>query len=78
MGSQVSFTADPVLKKMALEKAKREGVNLKTVLVYSMKAYVEDKIRFGMVDEHEPDVEEIYFSDSKIEENAAKLAKLLS
>jgi hypothetical protein len=49
MTSQVSFTTDPNLKKRALEKAKREGISLKTVLLYSMKAYVDDEIQFGMV-----------------------------
>lgn len=49
MSAQVSFTTDAELKKRALEKAKREGITLKTVLLYSMKAYVENKIHFGMV-----------------------------
>jgi purine-nucleoside phosphorylase len=77
MTSQVSFTADNELKKKALEKAKREGISLKTVLLYSMKAYVEGKIQFGVLTEDEQSVEEISFNDTQIQEKAAKLAKLL-
>lgn len=77
MTSQVSFTADNELKKKALEKAKREGISLKTVLLYSMKAYVEGKIQFGVLTEDEQSVEEISFNDPQIQEKAVKLAKLL-
>jgi len=77
MTSQVSFTADNELKKKALEKAKKEGISLKTVLVYSMKAFVEGKIQFGVLTQDEQIVEEINFNDPQILEKAAKLAKLL-
>lgn len=77
MTSQVSFTADNDLKQKALDKAKKEGVSLKTVLVYSMKAYVEGKIQFGMLTENEQIVEEVSFDDPQILAKAAKLAKLL-
>ena len=78
MTSQVSFTADEELKKKALKKAKMEGVTLKTVLLYSMKAYVDDKIHFGIISEDdEPEVEEIFFDDPEIQAKAEKIAKLL-
>ncbi len=77
MTSQVSFTADNDLKKKALEKARKEGVSLKTVLVYSMKAFVEGKIQFGILTEDQQIVEEISFNDPQIKAKAEKLAKLL-
>ena len=77
MITQVSFTADPSLKQKALEKAKKEGVTLKTVLLYSMKAYVDDKIHFGIMSREEPEVEEIFFDDPEIQAKAKKIAKLL-
>jgi len=78
MLTQVSFTTDVNTKKMALEKAKKEGISLKTVLQYSMIAYIEGKIKFGIKTTGEADVEELKFSDKKINEKAAKIAKLLS
>lgn len=77
MTSQVSFTADNDLKMKALQKAKKEGVSLKTVLVYSMKAFVEGTIQFGILTEDKQIVEEISFNDPQILAKAAKLAKLL-
>lgn len=77
MTSQVSFTADNDLKQKALDRAKKEGVSLKTVLVYSMKAYVEGKIQFGILTEDKQIVEEVSFDDPQILAKAAKLAKLL-
>lgn len=76
MSTQVSFTTDAELKKKALEKAKKEGITLKTVLLYSMKAYVEGKIHFGIINE-EPEVEEIYLNNSDIEKKAQKIANIL-
>ena len=77
MTSQVSFTADNQLKQKALEKAKKEGISLKTVLVYSRKAFVEGTIQFGVLTQHEQIVEEISFNDPQILEKAKKIAKLL-
>lgn len=77
MNTQVSFTTDRELKIKALEKAKKEGVTLKTVLLYSMKAYVEGKIHFGIVNEEEAEVEEIIFNNIETQKKAEKLAKLL-
>jgi len=78
MTTQVSFTSDAELKKKALQKAKIDGVSLKTILVYSMKAYVEGKIHFGIMSNEEPEVEEITFEDTQINTKAQKLAKLLN
>lgn len=78
MVTQVSFTADSKLKQKALEKAKEEGISLKTILLYSMKAYVEGKIQFGIFTFEEPEIEEIIFEDVHIQKQAQKLAKLLS
>ena len=78
MTTQVSFTADENLKNMALQKAKDEGITLKTLFIYTMKSFVEGKISLGIkMTETEPDVEEISFEDKFINEKAAKLAKLL-
>jgi hypothetical protein len=73
MTTQVSFTADAELKKKALKKAKKEGITLKTILLYSMKAYVEGKIHFGVTSRQEPEIEEIIFEDSAIQRKAKKL-----
>lgn len=75
--AQISFMSDAELKKKALEKAKREGITLKTILCYSMKAYVENKIHFGIVQEEEPEIEEIHFESEEIQQKAEQLAHLL-
>lgn len=78
MLSQISFTADDILKKQALEKAKKEGITLKTVLIYSMKNYVEGKVEFYLFPKYEePEVHEVVFIDKKLRSKADKLAKLL-
>lgn len=79
MVTQVTFTADEVLKRKVLEKAKKEGITLKAVLLHSMKAYLEGKIQFGMVSkDEETEIEEVYFSDPEIQKQAKKLAQLLT
>ena len=77
MSTQVSFTADRELKKRTREKAKKDGITLKTILLYSMKAYVEGKIQFGIITEEEHDVEEIILNNKSIEKKAQKLVNLL-
>lgn len=78
MTTQVSFITDNDLKNKALEKAKSEGISLKTLLVYSMKAYVEGKISLGIkIADEESDLEEMVFDDEHLNEKALKLAKLL-
>lgn len=78
MITQVSFTADADLKNKALQKAKDEGITLKTLFVYTMKGFVEGKISLGIkMDETEPEVEELTFEDESLNTKAAKLAELL-
>ena len=78
MTTQVSFTADLDLKKQALEKARREGITLKTLLIYAMKGFVEGKISLSLeATNNKPDVEEINFTDAAVNEKAEKLANLL-
>ncbi|MEK7524243.1 MAG: hypothetical protein AAB588_04420 [Patescibacteria group bacterium] len=78
MTIQVSFTADENLKNKAMEKAKNEGITLKTLFVYAMKGFVDGKIALSLgASESEPEVEAVVFSDKKINIKAAKLAKLL-
>lgn len=78
MTTQISFTADEKLKELTASKAKEEGITLKTLFVYSMKAFVDGKIQLSMVGSNkEPAVEEIFFEDKNIQAKAKKLAKLL-
>ena len=78
MTSQVAFTADTELKNKALEKAKHEGITLKTLFVYSMKAFVDGKIKLGIISDEEPMVEEVIFDSKTVDAKAKKLAKLLA
>lgn len=79
MTSQVSFTADEELKTLALEKAKSQGITLKALLTYAMRGFVEGKISLSIAtSEQEPEVEELFFEDKKLNTAATKLAKLLS
>lgn len=78
MNSQVTFLADKSLKDKAMKKAKEKGLSLKSVLVFSMQAFVDDKIDFGIISDDDYELEEIKFDSESINENAAKLAMLLS
>lgn len=78
MISQVSFTADEALKNKALEKAKSEGITLKAFLTYAMKGFVDGKISLSIdTYQSEPEVEELFFADKKLNAVATKLAQLL-
>lgn len=83
MNTQISFTADSKLKKKAMEKAKEKGLTLKSVLIFSMEAFVNDKMKLGVMSttvedvEDVEDVEELKFSSASINKNAQKLARLL-
>ncbi|MBI2637966.1 hypothetical protein HYW83_00040 [Candidatus Peregrinibacteria bacterium] len=78
MTTQVSFTADENLKNKALQKAKDEGITLKTLFIYTMKGFVEGKISLEIQGiENEPDVEELTFKNKSVNKKAEKLAKLL-
>jgi hypothetical protein len=77
MTTQVSFVTDLDLKNRALEKAKREGITLKTLLIYAMKGFVAGKISLGIeVFEKEPEVKEITFNDRDINIKAEILQKI--
>ena len=76
MFTQISFTADKSLKDKAMAKAKKKGVTLKSVLVFSMQAFADGKIDLGIIPV-EKDVEEMHFEDSGVKEKAKKLANLL-
>lgn len=78
MITQISFTADENLKDRAMQKAKSEGITLKALLTYSMRSFVEGKMKLGiMATNSETDVEEIIFNNKKLNDKARKLAKLL-
>lgn len=78
MLSQVTFTTQNELKKQAQAKAKKDGLSLKTVLVYALKGFIAGQITFGLNTVNtESKIEEIYFSDPSINSKAKKLAKLL-
>ena len=73
MTTQVSFTADENLKNKALEKAKKEGITLKTLFIYTMKGFVEGKIYLGL--EAIQATELIELPLHEINESLAKAAK---
>lgn len=78
MTTQVSFTADQDLKNRALEKAKSQGITLKAFLTYAMKGFVDGKISLSIdASQEEPEVEELFFTDEKLNAAAMKLAQLL-
>lgn len=78
MTTQVSFTTDEDLKNKALQKAKLEGITLKTLFIYTMKGFIEGKISLGIkANAAEPEIEEITFENESLNAKAAKLAELL-
>ena len=61
--SQVIFTTDNELKKKTMQKLKKEWNTLKSLLQYAMQAYVEGKIRLGIItpdDMWTPELEKMY------------------
>ena len=77
--TQVSFTADEVLKERALEKAKFEGITLKALLTYAMKSYVDGQLKFYLLSpQQEPEDEEVFFDDVELLKKSKKLAQLLA
>ena len=79
MLSQISFTADEQLKNATLKMAKERGITLKSVLIFSMEAFVNGKAKFGMIhdDDSGNEVKELSFTTPSILKNARKLANLL-
>lgn len=72
---QVSFVTDPLLKEKAMEKAKKEGITLKTLFTMAMKSYINNDLILSLRsrDDYYDDV----FADKKVIEKANKLGKLL-
>lgn len=78
MKTQISFTANKNLKNLAMQKAKEEGITLKAFLTYSMKKYIEGKMKLDLItSDDEPEVAELNFNNKGIEQKAEKLARLL-
>jgi purine-nucleoside phosphorylase len=76
MLAQISFTADEKLKEKTMRKAKEKGVTLKSVLIFSMEAFANEKINLGIIPSNE-DVEELKFDSHSIKAKSEKLASLL-
>ena len=76
MLTQISFTADEALKEKAMQKAKENGLTLKSVLIFSMEAFADEKIKFGVIGPGR-DVEEMHFDAPSIKKKAEKLGRLL-
>jgi hypothetical protein len=77
MLTQISFTTQKDLKNKAMQKAKMEGLTLKAVLIAAMEGFVDSRIKFGILPEIEPEVEEMHFEDAEILSASEKLVKLL-
>ena len=59
MITQVSFTTDKNLKEKALQRARQEGITLKTLFVYTMKGFVDGKISLGLEMQAKPHLTEL-------------------
>lgn len=77
MNTQISFTTDQQLKEKAMKKAKEIGLPLKSVLIFAMEAFVEGKIKLGVVIPSNEELEELNFDSNSINKKAEKLADLL-
>jgi purine-nucleoside phosphorylase len=77
MFTQISFTADKDLKAKTMQKVKDKGITLKSLLIFSMDAFVDGKIKIGILAKPEDEIEELHFEDSSINKKAKKLAQLL-
>ena len=73
--TQVSFTADPILKNKALEKAKKEGITLKAVFTLAMKSYISNEISLSLKNKKEY-YDEV-FADKNIINKANELGQLI-
>jgi len=66
--AQIVFTTDPSLKKKTLEKLKTEGSTLKSLLQYTMRAYLQWRISLGIItddDMRTPELESDYQQKAK-------------
>lgn len=74
MFAQISFTADKKLKKMAMEKAKSKGITLKSLLVFSMEAFINEKINLGLTGDFvRPELKEL--DNNEVNANLLKEAE---
>jgi hypothetical protein len=55
MNTQVAFNIDAMLKKQFLQKAKKEGLTLKTFLSYCMKEYTNGGLGMKVISHHNDD-----------------------
>ncbi len=77
MITQVSFKTDGELKRLALSKAKTDGITLKAFFTYCMKSYTAGQLNIGIIyRENEPEVEEVMVTP-KIQKKMDAIAKLL-
>ena len=79
--AQILFTADPELKSKVLEKAKRHGITIKSLFVFCMKAYLENKIQVSLIGTPEFPIKKgsktFKTEEQIIQEDAARLVKNL-
>lgn len=73
--TQVSFITDPILKKQALEKAKKEGITLKALFTMTMKSYINNDLILNL--RQKDDYYDDIFSDKEVIAKANKLGELL-
>lgn len=77
MTKQVTFHIDNDIKKKAQKRAKDEGLSLKAVLVFSLKAYSEGKIQFGISNDN-LEFEKIDITEPDLLKKIDKLEALIS
>lgn len=77
MRTQISFTTEERLKRKAQERAREEGITLKTLFIFSMKSFVDGKIKVGITAPQETEVEEFFIEDQDLRAKTKKLVKLL-
>ena len=73
--TQVSFTTDLVLKEKALEKARKEGITLKTLFVMAMKSYIDNDLNINL--SVKKDYHDNIFTDEEVVNKANELGQLL-
>lgn len=49
MNTQIMFKVDKKLKDSAMRKAEAEGVTISDMLKFSMKAFVDDEFKIGLI-----------------------------
>ena len=77
MTKQVTFLVDENIKKRAQSRAKNEGLSLKTVMIFSLKAYSEGQLQFGIARDNDLDVEKIDIKDKNLLKKVDELEELI-